>query len=156
MTDGSVNPNGPATPDEPVIEPADAVIPPPPPETPIPEGLLAPPSREIPSAADVIPPAPEMRRRNGDRPTPALLQGEAPPAAAADWATPSVAPEVPTTGGYRAISAAIFAFLLVLLLAAVALVIYLATNTSLDFTSSEGFGGSVSVAALVQNARLGG
>ncbi|QYM64193.1 hypothetical protein [Microbacterium sp. Se5.02b] len=107
MSDGSGStPEQPATPEEStvpeeaLIPPDDAVIPPPPPEIPIPEGLLTPPSADIPDADVVIPPPPAdtLRRSDRVRPTPRILDGEAPAAVAEDWAQPSVAPEVPTSG----------------------------------------------------------
>nr|WP_201470732.1 hypothetical protein [Microbacterium hydrocarbonoxydans] len=123
---------------DPYIRPEDAVIPPPPPEAPIPEGLI--PSSagaEIPNA--VIPPPPpeamlpETRR---SRPKPAILTGDQPAPVAPDWAQPSVAPEVPTSGGYRVLSAVIFVFLIVLLVAAIAGAVYL--GTTMPFAQSAG------------------
>lgn len=129
MSDGSGT-----TPEEPAIRPADAVVPPPPPETPIPEGLLTPPPSEIPVADAVIPPPPpEARLRSAERPRPALLEGDQPAAAADDWAKPSVAPEVPTSGGYRGLTVAIFAFLFALFAIAIGLLIYLLSTGSFPF-----------------------
>lgn len=142
MSDDSVNPQNP---------PADAVIPPPPPETPIPEGLIPPepvippstavippPPADIPPADSVIPPPPPeamLPSSRSSRRTPAIFEGEQPSAVADDWAQPSVAPEVPSSGGYRGLTAAIFAFLLLLLVAAIAVGIYLATTTSFTLPS---------------------
>ncbi|MEV8249726.1 hypothetical protein AB0O87_02215 [Microbacterium sp. NPDC076768] len=128
-----------AVPDEPVIPSADDVIPPPPPEIPIPEGLLAPPQLAVASADDILPSAIPATRRGSDRPrpTPAILNGTPPSAVAEDWAQPSVAPEVPTTGGYRGFSIVIFLFLFLLLAAAVAVLIYLINTTSFSFASAE-------------------
>ncbi|WP_223622839.1 hypothetical protein [Microbacterium sp. EST19A] len=133
MSDGSGT-----TPDEPVIPPADAVIPPPPPEIPIPEGLLTPPPSEIPVPDAVIPPPPpEARLRSADRPRPAILDGDQPAAVADDWSKPSVAPEVPTSGGYRGLTIAIFAFLLLLLFGAVVVGIYLLSSGAFPFPVSD-------------------
>ncbi|MFS0853691.1 hypothetical protein [Microbacterium sp. 179-I 3D4 NHS] len=44
------------------------------------------------------------------------------------------APETPSSGSYRGLTVAIYAFLLILLAGAVALGIYLATNTTLDWS----------------------
>lgn len=138
---------------DPQNTPADAVVPPPPPETPIPDGLLsAPPSdlasrdavippasAEIPPADAVIPPPPPEAvvpgTRRGSR-APAVLSDDQPSAVADDWAQPSVAPEVPSSGGYRALSATIFVFLVALLVAAVAVGVYLLTNVPLTFSLS--------------------
>jgi hypothetical protein len=124
---------------DPNIPSEDAVIPPPPREAPIPDGLLSPPSTEasipdavIPPADVVIPPPPPeamLPTTRRSRPKPAILTGEQPAPVAADWAQPSVAPEVPTSGGYRVLSAVIFGFLLVLLIAAVAAAFYLGSVT---------------------------
>lgn len=133
MTDGSdTTPERPVTPDEPVIPPADAVIPPPPPETPIPEGLLAPPSEITAAESPVLP---ETRRRSDPqrRRPGSALNGEQPAAVADDWARPSVAPEVPTSGGYRVLSIVIFLFLFVLLVAAVIAIVYLLNTVGLPF-----------------------
>ncbi|WP_217994748.1 hypothetical protein, partial [Microbacterium hydrocarbonoxydans] len=64
------------------------------------------------------------------RPKPAILTGDQPAPVADDWAQPSVAPEVPTSGGYRALSVVIFGFLVLLLAAAIAGAVYLGTTTS--------------------------
>ncbi|MFJ6532977.1 hypothetical protein [Microbacterium sp. NPDC091662] len=132
-----------ALPDEPLIPPADVVIPPPPPEIPIPEGLLTPPPSDTPStvsAADaVIPPPPPAMRRGSDRPrpTPAILEGEPPAAVADDWALPSVAPEAPTSGGYRVLTVVIFALLFVLFVAAIVVGVYLLNTTTFPFAGAE-------------------
>lgn len=133
----------------------DAVIPPPPPEAPIPEGLLTPPRSEastsdavIPPADVVIPPPPpeaELPATRRSRPRPAILTGEQPASAAADWAQPSVAPEVPTSGGYRVLTVVIFAVLTVLLIGAIAAAFYLGSVTFALGTDS---GSLASVAAL--------
>lgn len=127
-------------PEEPLIPPADVVIPPPPPEIPIPEGLLTPPPSDIPPSDiappdAVIPPPPAESRLRSDRPrpTPAILDGEQPAAAAEDWATPTVAPEVPTSGGYRVLTIVIFAFLFLLFVAAIVVGVYLLNTTSFPF-----------------------
>jgi hypothetical protein len=137
MSDVSgTNPDQPDAADEPLIPPADVVIPPPPPEIPIPDGLLTPPPEpEIASADAVIPPPPPetLRRSDRPRPTPALLDAEPPPAVAEDWAKPSVAPEVPTSGGYRGLTVAIFAFLFVLLVAAIVTGAYLLNTGRFPF-----------------------
>lgn len=136
--DGRI-PDDAAVPEEPVIPPADVVIPPPPPEIPIPEGLLSEPPDDA-SADDALIPSPpaERRRRSADRsrPTPAILDGEPPAAAADDWSQPSVAPEVPTSGGYRGLTVAIFAFLLVLAVAAIGVIVFLLNTSGLPFLSS--------------------
>jgi hypothetical protein len=137
MSDGSgTTPDQSLPPEEPVIAPADAVIPPPPPEIPIPDGLLSPPPSEgsIPDAV-IPPPPPEARLRSAERPRPAILQGDQPAAVADDWAKPSVAPEVPTSGGYRGLTVAIFAFLLILLAAAVVTGIYLLSTGRFPFVA---------------------
>ncbi|KNY04018.1 hypothetical protein [Microbacterium sp. GCS4] len=147
MSDGT-NPQDPTT---------DAVVPPPPPETPIPDGLIpeapsvpeaseaaVPPPPDILPADDVIPPPPpEAQLRSSRRPTSIAAQpsGDRPAAAADDWAQPSIAPEVPTSGGYRVLSGVIFAVLILLLLGAVAVGVFLATTTS--FPWSSGGAGSV-------------
>lgn len=139
MSDGSgTSPQESGIPDESAIPPADAVIPPPPPEIPIPDGLLAPPS-EIPPADAVIPPPPPATRRSFDRPrpTPAILEGEQPAAVADDWAQPSVAPEVPTSGGYRVLTIVIFAFLFLLFVAAIVVGVYLLNTTSFPFAGAD-------------------
>ncbi|KJQ55471.1 hypothetical protein [Microbacterium sp. SA39] len=135
MSDGSgTTPDQSLSPEEPAIAPADTVIPPPPPEIPIPDGLLTPPPSEGSVPDPVIPPPPpEARLRSSERPRPAILQGDQPAAVADDWAKPSVAPEVPTSGGYRGLTVAIFAFLLLLLLGAVAVGIYLLSTGSFPF-----------------------
>lgn len=145
-----VVPEGGAVPDEPLIPPADVVIPPPPPEIPIPDGLLAPPPSEIPSDGDVLPPPPYATRRGADRarPTPAILHGEQPAAVADDWAQPSVAPEVPTSGGYRVLTAVIFAFLFLLLAAAIVVGIFLLNTTTFPFASEAAAVSSFTPAAL--------
>lgn len=144
---------------DPYIRPEDAVIPPPPPETPIPEGLISPAPSEsaIPDAVIPPPPAesaipdavipppppeamlPSMRR---SRPKPAILTGDQPAPVADDWAQPSVAPEAPTSGGYGAFSVVIFVFLIVLLGAAIAGAVYLGTNV--PFPLSAGEAGAIS------------
>lgn len=149
MSDGSgTTSEEPVTPDEPAIAPADAVIPPPPPEIPIPEGLLTPPPSEIPVADAVIPPPPpEARLRSSERPRPSILEGDQPAAVAEDWAKPSVAPAVPTSGGYRGLTVAIFAFLFLLFAVAVGLLIYLVSTGSFPFVV---FDASVSSSVLTQ------
>lgn len=117
---------------DPSIPSEDAVIPPPPREVPIPEGLLSPPPTESSVPDAVIPPPPpeamlpETRR---SRPKPAILTGDQPAPVAADWAQPSVAPEEPISGGYRALTFVIFALLFAVLAAAVAGAIYLGVTT---------------------------
>lgn len=137
-------PHEPAAPDEPVaaddpgaagaavptesaaIRPADDVIPPAPPETPIPDGLLDPPPADIPPADAVLPPPPPPTRRSErERPTPAILEGEPPAAAADDWSQPSLVPEVPEGGSYRVLAGLIFVFLFLLLVAAVVALVVL-------------------------------
>ncbi|MEU4014442.1 hypothetical protein AB0E56_04170 [Microbacterium sp. NPDC028030] len=143
---GGTHPEEPASPEEPSIPPADVVIPPPPPEIPIPEGLLAaPPSADIPAADAVIPSPPAETRRRSDRPrpTPAILEGEPPAAVADDWAQPSVAPEVPTSGGYGGLTVAIFVFLFLLLIGAVVLIVFLVNVVGFPFA-----GGDVAVHEL--------
>lgn len=138
-TEGAVAPEEIGIPEESLIPPADAIIPPPPPEIPIPDGLLAPPPADIPPADAVIPPPPpETRRRSTDhrRATPAVLDGEQPSAAADDWALPSVAPEVPTSGTYRGLTVVIFAFLILLLVAAVGVGIFLLNTVGLPFAGA--------------------
>ncbi|AZS42158.1 MULTISPECIES: hypothetical protein [Microbacterium] len=137
-------------PDESLIPPADVVIPPPPPEIPIPDGLLTPPPSDLPSADTVIPPPPPATRR-GDRarPTPAILEGEPPAAVADDWALPSVAPEVPTSGGYRVLTIVIFAFLFLLLVAAIVVGVYLLNTTSFPFAGADVAASSISGVPLL-------
>ncbi|MEW2006299.1 hypothetical protein [Microbacterium sp. NPDC079208] len=113
-----------------VIPSADDVIPPPPPETPIPEGLLA-----TPDAADDVLPVP-TRRSERSRPTPAILQGEQPAAAADDWAQRSIAPEVADTGSYRVLSVVVFVVLFLLLAAAVVTLVVLITTVGLPFAAA--------------------
>lgn len=131
-----------AMPAEPLIPPADVVIPPPPPEIPIPEGLLAEPASDIPSdvsSVDAVVPPPPATRRGSDRarPTPAILEGEPPAAVADDWSQPSVAPEAPTSGGYRVLTVVIFAFLFVLLVAAIIVGVYLLNTTTFPFAGAD-------------------
>lgn len=137
--EGAVVPEDAVVPEEPVITPAAEVIPPPPPDIPIPDGLLAPPP-EIPPADVVIPPSSPATRRGSDRPrpTPAILTVAPPAAVADDWAKPSVAPEVPTSGGYRAFTVVIFAFLFLLLVAAIVTGVYLLNTTGLPFADVDG------------------
>lgn len=140
MTDSSgITPEQPLPPEEPSIPPADVVIPPPPPEIPIPEGLLTPPPTDIPAADAVIPPPPPEARLRSERtrPTPAILDGEPPAAAADDWAQPSVAPQVATTGGYRGLTVVIFAFLLLLLVAAIGVGVFLLNTAGLPFAGAD-------------------
>lgn len=118
---------------DPYIRPEDAVIPPPPPESAIPDAVIPPPPPESAIPDAVIPPPPPEAMLPGtrrSRPKPAILTGDQPAPVADDWAQPSVAPEEPTSGGYRALTFVIFAFLIVLLLAAVAGAIYLGTTVS--------------------------
>lgn len=132
-------------PDESLVPPADVVIPPPPPEIPIPDGLLTPPPSDLPpdaatsdaSALDAVIPPPATRRADRARPTPAILEGEPPAAVADDWALPSVAPEVPTSGGYRVLTVVIFAFLFLLLVAAIIVGVYLLNTTSFPFADTD-------------------
>ncbi len=87
-------------PDEPLIPPADVAIAtrPPPPEIPIPEGLLAEPAGHR-HPSDVSSVDAVVLRRHPRRvavptvhaPTPAILEGEPPAAVADDWSQPSVA-----------------------------------------------------------------
>lgn len=118
---------------DPYIRPEDAVIPPPPPESEVPDAVIPPPpaESEIPDAV-IPPPPPEamLPSTRRSRPKPAILTGDHPAPVADDWAQPSVAPEVPTSGGYRALSAVIFGFLIVLLAAAIAGAVYLGTTVS--------------------------
>ena len=130
-------------PDESLVPPADVVIPPPPPEIPIPDGLLTPPS-DLPSdaasdasALEAVIPPPATRRADRARPTPAILKGEPPAAVADDWALPSVAPEVPTSGGYRVLTVVIFAFLSLLLVAAIIVGVYLLNTMSFPFADAD-------------------
>lgn len=117
----------------------DGLIPPSPPETPIPEGLLSaapvippPPAESAIPDAVIPPPPPEamLPSTRRSRPKPAILTGDQPAPVAEDWAQPSVAPEAPTSGGYGALTFVIFAFLIVLLVAAIAGAVYLGTNVS--------------------------
>lgn len=138
LTEGADLPEGLDLPDESLIPPADVVIPPPPPEIPIPEGLLTPPPSDIPSADAVLPPPPPATRRaDRARPTPAILEGEPPAAVADDWALPSVAPEVPTSGGYRVLTIVIFAFLFLLFVAAIVVGVYLLNTTTFPFAGAD-------------------
>ncbi|HWS52021.1 MAG TPA: hypothetical protein VN241_13510 [Microbacterium sp.] len=139
----------------------DAVAPPPAPETPIPDGVVPPEpatpeeSPDIPAAADipiadaVIPPPPPeamVPQTRSSRRTPAILEGDQPAAAADDWAQPSVAPQVPTSGGYRGLTVAIFVFLVALLVAAIVFLFYLVNNTTFDLPSFAG--GATAIAAF--------
>lgn len=135
----------------PEIPAAAEVIPPPPPDIPVPEGLLAPPDED--AAGDASAVSRPLRRRSADpaRPTPAILDSDPPPAAADDWARPSVAPEAPTSGGYRALTVGIFVFLVVLFVAAVAVIVFLVTTTGVPFTA--GPAGSVSAGVALTPAR---
>ncbi|WP_226534148.1 hypothetical protein [Microbacterium paraoxydans] len=136
-----IGPEEGGVPEEPLIPPAEAVIPPPPPDIPIPDGLLSPPpSAAIPPADAVLPPPPSETRRRSDRPrpTPAILDGEPPAAVADDWARPSVAPEAPTSGSYGGLTVAIFVFLFVLLIAAIGLVVFLLNTVSFPWAGADG------------------
>jgi hypothetical protein len=84
---------------------------------------------------------PSTRR---SRPKPAILTGDQPAPVAEDWAQPSVAPEAPTSGGYGALTFVIFAFLIVLLGAAIAGAVYL--GTSVPFAMAPGEPGAVAAA----------
>ena len=150
MSDGSgTNPDQSRSPEEAAIPPADAVIPPPPPEIPIPEGLLTPPPPANPVPDAVIPPPPpEARLRSADRPRPAILEGDQPAAVADDWSKPSVAPEVPTSGGYRGLTIVIFAFLLVLLVAAIIGGVYLLSTGTFPFVVFDAAPGAFAVTPL--------
>ncbi|MGN7948692.1 hypothetical protein ACTJKH_08095 [Microbacterium sp. 22215] len=110
----------------------DAVIPPPPLATAVPDATIPPPPPES-SVPDVVipPPPPEamLPATRRSRPKPAILEGDQPAPVADDWAQPSVAPEVPTSGGYRALTIVIFTFLLLLLAAAIVGAIYLGVTT---------------------------
>lgn len=110
----------------------DAVVPPAPAASEIPDAVIPPPPREsgIPDAV-IPPPPPEamLPATRRSRPTPAILTGDQPAPVADDWAQPSIAPEVPTSGGYRALTVVIFAFLLLLLAAAIGCAIYLGATT---------------------------
>jgi hypothetical protein len=159
MSDDSATPHDPATPPEPADtpSPADApadsplalpepVIPPPPPEIPIPDGLIPPASSDVPDAVippppldippadSVIPPPPPEAMVPSRRSTRPASPDDAPAAVSEEWSQPTMTPEV-SSGGYRGLTAAIFVFLLVLFAGAIALVIYLATSTRLEFPS---------------------
>ena len=114
------------------MDPRDAVVPPPPAEGAVPNVVIPPPPPES-SVPDVVipPPPPEamLPATRRSRPKPAILTGDQPAPVADDWAQPSVAPEVPTSGGYRALTFVIFAFLVVILVAAIVGAIYLGTTT---------------------------
>lgn len=139
MSDGT-NPQDPT---------ADAVVPPPP-AAPIPDGLIpsapaipaapeaeTPPPPHIPPADAVIPPPPPEAQLRSTRRTPLPPADELPSAVADDWAQPSVAPEVPSSGGYRVLTGAIFAFLVLLLVGAVAFAFFLATTTSFPWSAAD-------------------
>ncbi|WP_311258035.1 hypothetical protein [Microbacterium sp. WCS2018Hpa-9] len=124
----------------------DGLIPPPPPETPIPEGLIPaapvippPPAESAIPDAVIPPPPPEamLPSTRRSRPKPAILTGDQPAPVADDWAQPSVAPEAPTSGGYGVFSVVIFVFLIVLLGAAIAGAIYLATSVPFALGAGE-------------------
>ena len=120
-------------PQSPEIPSADAVIPPPPSESSVPDAVIPPPPPESSVPDAVIPPPPAeamLPATRRSRPKPAILTGDQPAPVADDWAQPSVAPEVPTSGGYRALSVVIFGFLVLLLAAAIAGAVYLGTTTS--------------------------
>lgn len=153
MSDDSATPHDPETPPDPADAPSPAdsplaipepVIPPPPPEIPIPDGLIPsassdapdavipPPPLDIPSADSVIPPPPPEAMVPSRRSTRPASPADAPAAVSEEWSQPTMTPEV-SSGGYRGLTAAIFVFLLVLFAGAIALVIYLATSTRLEF-----------------------
>ncbi|MEV7799849.1 hypothetical protein AB0O14_12215 [Microbacterium foliorum] len=118
----------------------DAVIPPPPAESAIPDAVIPPPPAESAIPDAVIPPPPPeamLPSTRRSRPKPAILTGDQPAPVADDWAQPSVAPEAPTSGGYGAFSVVIFAFLIVLLGAAIAGAIYLGTNVPFALSAGE-------------------
>ena len=54
-----------------------------------------------------------------------------------DWALPSVAPEVPTSGGYRVLTIVIFAFLFLLFVAAIVVGVYLLNTTTFPFAGAD-------------------
>ena len=114
------------------MDPRGAAVPPPPAEGAVPNAVIPPPPPES-SVPDVVipPPPPEamLPATRRSRPKPAILTGDQPAPVADDWAQPSVAPEVPTSGGYRALTFVIFAFLVVILVAAIVGAIYLGTAT---------------------------
>lgn len=125
---------------DPYIRPEDAVIPPPPAESAIPEGLVSPPPSESAIPDAVIPPPPPeamLPSTRRSRPKPAILTGDQPAPVADDWAQPSIAPEAPTSGGYGAFSVVIFVFLIVLLGAAIAGAVYLGTNVPFPLSAGE-------------------
>jgi hypothetical protein len=141
---------------DPYIRSEDAVIPPPPPESSVPDVVIPPPPPEAMLPDAVIPPPPPeamLPSTRRSRPKPAILTGDQPAPVADDWAQPSVAPEVPTSGGYRALTFVIFAFLLLLLAAAVIGAIYLGTTTS--FALSVGGSETVAAASATAVLRLG-
>ncbi|MHC9044571.1 hypothetical protein ACYX8G_08320 [Microbacterium saperdae] len=157
MSDDSATPHDPETPPDPAVAPSPAdsplsipepVIPPPPPEIPIPDGLIPPASSDVPDAVippppldiapadSVIPPPPPeamVPSRRSARPA-GTSDAPAPAAVSEEWSQPTMTPEVPS-GGYRGLTAAIFVFLLILFAGAIALVIYLATSTRLELPS---------------------
>jgi hypothetical protein len=100
---------------------ADVVVPPPP-------SFDGPLTGSVPGAGDSA--SAPLRRR----PLPPVAVPE--PGPLAPEPDPAfVAPEVPASGGYRGWTVAIFSFLVLLLAGAIALVIYLATSTTLNFPS---------------------
>lgn len=100
---------------------ADVVVPPPP-------SFDGPLTGSVPGTGDAA--SAPLRRR----PLPPVAAPE--PGPLAPEPDPAfVAPEVPASGGYRGWTIAIFSFLVLLLAAAIALVIYLATSTTLNFPS---------------------
>lgn len=127
----------------------EGLVPPAPPETPVPDGLLTPPPADIPAADAVIPPPPpelvEPTTRSARR-RPAILEEGRPSAVADDWTSRSIAPEVPETGAYRGFAAVIFILLVLLLVAAIAAGVYLATSVGLPFAMD---GAAESAAASV-------
>ena len=136
--------------DDPYIRPEDAVIPPPPPESPVPEGLIPSSAESVIPNAVIPPPPPEamLPETRRSRPKPAILVGDQPAPVAEDWAQPSVAPEVPTSGGYRVLSAVIFVFLIALLVAAIAGAIYLGTSVSFALSTGPTETGAAGAATL--------
>lgn len=167
MTSDSITPSDPDKREEDV---ADAVVPPPPAFDDAEAAAVVPPPPVFDdNRADVVvPPPPAFDGPltgsvpgTGDTASAPLRRRPLPPVAAPepgplapDPDPAFVAPEVPASGGYRGWTVAIFSFLVLLLAGAIALVIYLATSTTLNFPGfddalSDGGSGTVVASAAV-------
>lgn len=108
----------------------DDIVPPPPAFEGTTGDAVVPPPPAFDGDAAGAPASASLRRRTPPASVPAVVPDAASTAPEPDPAF--VAPEVPASGGYRAWTVAIFSILVLLLAGAIALVIYLATSTTLN------------------------